>query len=681
MPAVAQLLADLCDLQSHAQYHHLVHLSIHMTERAITNLGFLSEFGRRHEQMPDRPFCWILGSGASVQSRIPSGALLVQQWLTEMYEMENAEAIPIERWATAENLGIDGFQYARAANFYPWVYHRRFHEYKEHGYAALEKIMERAEPSFGYSVLAQIMATTSHKVAITTNFDNLLADALSIYTQTFPLVCGHESLTGYIRPEMRRPLIAKIHRDLLLAPLSNPEEISRLPGEWDAALKKIFSRFTPIVIGYGGNDGSLMNFLATLDPIEGGIFWCHRHGSQIERAILAVVERHKGKLVPIAGFDELMLQLQEKLKLEPLLPRLQSVHDKRVADYQKQFEALTATLKKPAETPAAEEARAPVREAAEAAVERLTKEKGWWAWDLKAKAEPDPEKREAIYRAGIEDFPESAELTGNFAVFMKNVRNDYDRAEHLYRRALELDANNAINTGNFAIFMTDVRKNYDEAEGLYRRALELDPSYALHTGNFASFMSDMRKDSDEAERLYRRALELDPNSVINTGNFASFMTDVRRNYDEAERLYRRALELDPNDIMNISSFAEVLAIRGRDSQAREFAHRAWTLLDGEQIRQIHAAAAFIRWLLDRAGNLDGSEALGRLKSVMNAGFSRGDWSFDALLETMLPRLPPAERNLAQTLADAILDETKVAALEDEPLWKAVTPVPLDQPVS
>src|SRR5687768_18451594 len=101
-----------------------------MNDRAITNPGFLSEFVRRHEQMTDRPFCWILGSGASVQSGIPSGATLVRQWLTELHEMENGGSVPIETWATAKNLGIDGFDHARAANFYPWVYQRRFRDYK-----------------------------------------------------------------------------------------------------------------------------------------------------------------------------------------------------------------------------------------------------------------------------------------------------------------------------------------------------------------------------------------------------------------------------------------------------------------------------------------------------------------------------------------------------------------------
>jgi protein O-mannosyl-transferase len=492
-----------------------------MTAQKITIHGFLNEFKRRHEQMTDRPFCWILGSGASIQSGIPTGRELVNIWLKELHDLEDPDGIGFEEWVTAENLSIPGFELGSAANFYPWIYQRRFRDYKELGYAFLEKTMDHAEPSFGYSVLAQIMATTSHNVAVTTNFDNLISDALSTYTRTFPLVCGHESLTGYIRPNLRRPLIAKIHRDLLLAPLSNPEEIAKLPGEWAMALTKIFDRFTPIVIGYGGNDGSLMGFLRGVAPIEGGIFWCYREGGQTDPSIHEVIEHHHGRLVPIAGFDEVMLQLQEKLQLPFLLPQLQRVHEKRVADYQKQFEDLNAALKKPAETPAAEEARKPVRKAARAAVERLTKERDWWAWQLKAKAEVDPAKQEAIFRAGLEDFPHSADLTGNFAAFMKDAGRN-DEAEQLILKAVELDPNHANNTGNLAEFMYEVMKDYDEAERLYRRSLELDPKIAYHIAHFAQFLEKARQNYDEAERLYRKAMELEPASKWISENYEAF---------------------------------------------------------------------------------------------------------------------------------------------------------------
>jgi len=651
-----------------------------VSAKKITIDGFLDEFKSRHDQMPDRPFCWVLGSGASMQSGIPTGGAFVEQWLKELHRAEDFDDSPIEEWATAENLGIPDFDFERASHFYPWIYHRRFVDYKEKGYAFLENAMNHAEPSFGYSVLAQIMATTAHKVAITTNFDNLAADALSIYTRTFPLVCGHESLTGYIRANLRRPLVAKIHRDLLLAPLSDPDEIAKLPGEWAGALTKIFDRFTPIVIGYGGNDGSLMGFLKTVAPIEGGIFWCYRGGSEIDSEIDKVVEHHHGRLVPIAGFDEIMLQFQEKLQLPFLLPQLQSAHDQRVANYQKQFEALTATLSKPAESPRAEEVRKPVRKAAEAAVERLTKEKDWWAWQLKAKAEPDATKREAIYREALQDFPNSANLMACFAVFIEKEKESEKRSEAavLYARAYELDPNDSLHVGNLAWCLHDYHKDSDEAERLYRKALELNGNNSNATWNFALFMKDVRKDYDEAERLFRRAVEIEPNNARRTGSFAFFMHTFRKNFDEAERYYRKSAEIDPTNANNAGNFAQFLAAMGRIDEAGDLLVRAWGLTD-ETPSQVRAEIAFTRWLLARASNRDGGSALERLKTLLQEGFRRMPGSFDHLLTTFLPRLPENERSLSQRLGDAILDETRVTGLDDEPLWIAAIPVALTVP--
>jgi hypothetical protein len=93
----------------------------------------------------------------------------------------------------------------------------------------------------------------------------------------------------------------------------------------------------------------------------------------------------------------------------------------------------------------------------------------------------------------------------------------------------------------------------------------------------------------------------------------------------------------------------------------------------------HAEVAFTLWLLERAAGRDGSPALGRLKTVVQDGFTRGLWSFDDLLATLLPRCPKREHSFARKLADAILDETRVEALDDEQLWTAVMPIPISVP--
>lgn len=122
-----------------------------------TTQGLLAHFLQINEKMQDRSFVFILGSGASRPSGIPTGGELVRTWLVELHQRLDPQfgKRPIEAWATAENLDIPEFDYAQADTFYPQVFERRFGNDPEEGYAQLESLMAGKEPSFGYSVLAQ----------------------------------------------------------------------------------------------------------------------------------------------------------------------------------------------------------------------------------------------------------------------------------------------------------------------------------------------------------------------------------------------------------------------------------------------------------------------------------------------------------------------------------------------
>ena len=626
-------------------------------------VGFLNELMRIDGTMDDRAFAFLLGAGASVTSKIPGAGTLARQWVEELYgfDVEDKTTTSIEDWATAENLGIPGFNLEKVAAFYPQVYDKRFGDDPESGYAYLEDKMSSAEPNIGYSILAKVLETTRHKVVITTNFDNLVTDALSIYTDTFPLVCGHESLTSFVRSRLRRPLVAKIHRDLLLAPKNDPDGTSKLDERWANVLRMLLRDYTPIVIGYGGNDGSLMGFLEGLEPgkIQGGVYWCyHRASGRPDERICNLVARHRGKLVPVLGFDEFMLQLGERLGYKPLADEIESRAQGRVKRYRDQWEQTQKRLTQPAEDAETEKAVKPVREALAATAQR---EDSWWSWDLRARAELDPEKQESIYKQGLAQFTESAELTGNFAVFMEKVRKDYDEAERLYKRALELDPNLANTTGNFATFMQEIRKDYDEAERLHRRSLELDPDSANNTCNFATFMADVRKDYDEAERLYRRALELDPNKATNTGNFANFMADVRKDYDEAERLYKRALELAPDDAGHTGNFATFMhQIRKDNDEAERLYRRALELAPDSAIN----TGNFAEFMWDVRGDYDEAERLYKRALELNpndadytggfAGFLVGQKRLDEAKERAEQALALNKGEVGQLAAEVLL---------------------------
>ena len=586
--------------------------------REWTLEGFVEHFDFFHHKMLDHKFVWVLGAGASLASGIPLGSDLVDRWLKELHVREDGGKTPLEEWATAKTLGIDRFKYADRASFYAKVYERRFREYPDEGYAYLESVMADADPSPGYSILAAALAgdppkrPPRHNAVVTTNFDNLVADALSIYTDTFPFVCGHESLTPFVKVAMRRPVVCKIHRDLLLAPQNDPRSLRRLHDAWGMALRALFEHYTPLFIGYGGNDDTLMDLLESLQPgdIKGRMIWCHYEGGKPSERIVNVVADHQGILVPVPDFDLLMVLLGEKMGIRLLDEEIGRRARKRTGRYRERIQRLD-TVGHP--------------EVAEALAATLERSGGWWAWEQKASSETDPERCEVVYRQGIQHCPHSKELHCNFAIWLTAVRGDHDEAERLYRKALELDPENATTTANFALFVKNVRGDHDEAERFYRKALELDPKNATTTGNFASFMTHVRGEHDEAERLYRKGLELDPKNADNIGNYAAFLL-------AQGRLEEAAAKLDEAKALN-------------DNQKNQLAAEI----------ALHSA------ILARVTRKDDTQALEELRKLLSDGFPRGSWSFEKVLGYAKEKVAPEDHALYSALAEAILDEKKVPA--------------------
>jgi len=631
-------------------------------DRLITLPGFLDAFASQDRDRKDRPFCFIIGAGASQQSGIPGGAAMAKEWLELLHKQEDFDGIPLQQWATAERLGIAGFDFNDLARFYPELYSRCFREREEDGYAYLEKKMEGKDPSFGYSVLAYILSETPHKILITTNFDNLVADSLSIHSNTFPVIVGHDSLADYARVALRRPLIAKVHGSLGFAPKSDPKDLQCLTEQWQKALTRICERYTPIVIGYDGNDGSLMGSLESLPTgVPDTIFWCFRNQqdqpavklAQIPERVRTFVAAKKGRFVPIPGFDELMLLLHRRLSLDGKVPdlfdQLKRRSEDRVKRFDEQHQALKALLDQPrlkaeaAETPATlanpttetlpwDELSRLLKEAfGDLTGQRATKP--WWLWENEADSHADPASREQVYLAALKALPTSAPLLGNYANFL-NRQGQFDEAETFYKRALEADPKLANHLSNYAVFLKQ-RGRHDEAETLHKRAVEADPKNANYLGNYAVFLSECGRLSeaesfykqaveadpkhanilgnyanflskrgrlDEAETFYQRALEADPKHANHLGNYAVFLTEHRR-FDEAESFYKRAVEADPKHANHLSNYANFLNERGRLAEAETLYKRSLET-DHTDVNNLGNYANFLR----EQGRLDQAEA-------------------------------------------------------------------------
>ena len=505
----------------------------------------------------DKKFCFILGSGASRPSGIKTGGELVDIWMKELED--HYEEGELQEWFEKEKIDRND-----PAAHYSKIFEKRFDLDKESGYAFLEKLMEGKEPSCGYSILAQILSETSHNIVITPNFDSLTEDALFIYTQKKPLVVGHESLANFIKPFTTRPLVIKIHHDLLLSPKNTSQAIEKMADGYARQLAEIFKYYTPIVIGYGGNDGSLMGFLQKLDRLDGRIFWCYREndGSPGQR-IRNVVEKLNGRAVRVKGFDELMIRIGNRLEFDRLDKKVLNIAEQRAKIYREQVEKITKALD--------------VDRAASTALSEIVSrgERDWWYYEVQASKETDADKQAAIYKEGLKDLPDSKELLGNYAVFLKNIRREYDKAEKYYRQALEADPKDANTLGNYALFLKSIRREYDEAEKYYRQALEADPKHANNLGNYALFLQQIRREYDEAEKYYRQALEADPKDANTLGNYALFLENIRREYDEAEKYYRQALEADPKHANTLGNYVKLKIVQEDYSAAKDLLHKSF----------------------------------------------------------------------------------------------------------
>jgi len=567
----------------------------------------------------DSSLLFVLGAGASRQSGIKTGGEMVADWLDMLRAEDPDDGLDTAAqgdWASAARLEIDGFDATDPAASYSQVFARTYRGRGGEGFDYLESEVAGREPSFGYSVLAQILADTRHKIVVTTNFDDLVAEALGIYTTAAPVVCGHESLAGFIRHHPVRPQIVKVHQHLFYAPNSTARELNALPNGFAGALKELFCEHVPVVIGYGGNDGCLMKVLSDghLD-LPQGMYWCYlRSAGKPRQDILDLIDSCGGWLVPIDGFDELMIDLQDTLELGVLDTFLSTRGDERAARYAANRTAIIQARSvhggaglRHDEAPIEAirtEGDGPFHALRMVHSSRAEPARTPQQWDDLARQEPDEGRCAEIYEEGVRALPESAEMATlaalflegsraterraedlplravalapadgaaltNYANFLTDVRQDQDAAASVYVRALEADPNRVGTLGNYANFLRNVKQDYDAAEALYKRVLDIDPHRPSTLGNYALLLAEDRRDDDAAEALYKRALEEDPRHANHLCNYASFLTHTREDHAQAEALYRRALEADPNNANNLRDYADFLMNVRQDYQAAE----------------------------------------------------------------------------------------------------------------
>ena len=289
----------------------------------------------------DGRFVWFLGAGCSVSSGIADAADTTQRWLRELKYLETGDTGNIEDWAARRFPDYDSGDVAR---LYRSVLNELFYTGQEQE-RELERINATAEPGFGYATLAQLVTHAKWgercNTIVTTNFDDLAADALYLYSQQRPQVLTHESFDRRIRISTARPTILKVYGDAHLAEAGGAAGDSEtlLRPDVKDRLRAQFTESSLIFVGYGGRDECVRDLLEGLPSgaPAGGIFWINAR--EPAPAMLKWLEGRNAVSTPYSDFEGLMFLIRREFQLgHPRIDRF----DQILKRYDAQFRALAA---------------------------------------------------------------------------------------------------------------------------------------------------------------------------------------------------------------------------------------------------------------------------------------------------------------------------------------------------
>lgn len=171
----------------------------------------------------------------------------------------------------------------------------------------------RKAPTEAHRAIARLAADGFVRVIITTNFDQLMENALreAGVTPTVLSTPGH--VDGALPIMHARCTVLKLHGDYMDHRLANtPEELARYPRQFNKLLDRIFDEFGLIVCGWSATwDAALRAAILRAKGRRFTTFWA-AHG-ELSRDAQSLASLRSASVIQIQGADAFFADLRDKV--------------------------------------------------------------------------------------------------------------------------------------------------------------------------------------------------------------------------------------------------------------------------------------------------------------------------------------------------------------------------------
>ncbi len=185
----------------------------------------------------------------------------------------------------------------------------------------IEKLIEDKKPGGEYVLLANIIAQGKLNNIFTTNFDDLLNEAILVYTNKKARVYSSSETASFIQIKSKKPNIIKLHGDYLFENIKNlSNETHSLDFVMKSKFEETLNSQDLIVIGYAGADYSIMTILEALKQRrQFALLWCGKDPEKLHWRVRNLINTTSNSFfIQVNDFETFVLKLWSQSKEPPV---------------------------------------------------------------------------------------------------------------------------------------------------------------------------------------------------------------------------------------------------------------------------------------------------------------------------------------------------------------------------